>query len=324
MSVAGKSSLERDLILKALLPGFSLRRITLADGSSMRVATAGAGPTILLLHGYPETLCAWHRVAPTLARRFHIVAADLPGYGESRLSSASAAVTSPSRRTFAAALLEMMDRLGHERFIAVGHDRGARAAYRMALDAPHRVDGFASLTVIPTIDVWERIDGRFALRAPHWFLFAQPVDVLENLLAPNPVAYLDAVLAGMVGELAGGLSKLDPLALAHYRDAFSRREVREAIYRDYKAAMSVDLEHERADREAGVRIRCPVFYLWNAANARQADPLATWKRWADDVSGAGIGGGHLQPEMAATEILAHLLPFVERIHAGSTHAEASS
>jgi haloacetate dehalogenase len=291
--------------LRRLFPGFAEQRIGLGDGTVMRAVTGGSGPVVLLIHGYPETLVAWHRLAPVLARDHTVVAADLPGYGESRLSATSRSLTAPSRRAFAADLLEMMDRLGHRRFAVIGHDRGARAAFHMALAAPDRVAALASLTVIPTLDVWEAIDGRFALRAPHWFFFAQPAEVLERLLGPDPVAFLDHVLTGM----AGGLDRLDPLALASYRAAFSRREVREAVYRDYRAALSVDLDDERAARTEGRRLACPVLYLWEAESP-PADPLAVWRRWADTVSGAGIHGGHLQPEIGADEVLPQLLTFL--------------
>jgi haloacetate dehalogenase len=309
------ASAEEDL--QELFPGFSQLRVPLADGTSMRVVTGGTGPAVLLLHGYPETLCAWHRVAPALAGKFCVVAADLPGYGGSFVSRTSETVVSPSRRAIAAALLEMMDRLGHERFMAVGHDRGARAAYRMAIDAPGRVAAVASLTVIPTIDVWEGIDGDFALRAPHWFLFAQPADVLEKLLSHDPVGYLQAVLGGM----AGGLANIDPRAFKDYAIAFGRRDVREAIYRDYKAGLEIDLVHERTDRLAGIGLQCPVLFLWDERGGRGAELLGIWRRWAGDVTGAGLAGGHLQPEMAPDAVLSQLLSFLARC---SAQAESST
>lgn len=301
------SSSDDAAALRRLFPGFAERRITLDDGTVMRTVTGGAGPVVLLVHGYPETLCAWHRLAPVLARDYTVVAADLPGYGESRLGPGSRSLTAPSRRAFAADLLAMMDRLGHRRFALVGHDRGARAAFHMALAAPGRIAALASLTVIPTLDVWATIDARFALRAPHWFFFAQPPEVLERLLAPDPVAYLDHVLAGM----AGRLDRLDPLALASYRAAFSRREVREAIYRDYRAAAGVDLDDERTARAQGRRLACPVLYLWDSANP-PVDPQVVWRRWADTVFDGGIGGGHLQPEIGAVEVMEQLHPFLAR------------
>ena len=304
MDAAGEEA-----VLDGLFPGFAVKRVGLADGSSMRVVTAGDGPVVLLIHGYPQTLCAWHLIAPRLAETHRVVAVDLPGYGGSVMAPGSLTVKEPSRRAIANALFETMDRLGHERFAVVGHDRGARAGYRMALDDESgRIDGFTSLTVIPTIEVWDRIDGAFALRAPHWFLFTQPAEMVERLLSHEPVQYLDSVLDTM----AGGIHRLHPLALADYRTAFAKRSVREAIYRDYAAAMGADLEKERADRDAGVKLQCPVLCLWED---HAADPLPIWRNWAGDVSGAALRGGHLQPEIAADAVLAHLMPFLRRCRA---------
>ena len=286
-----------------LLPGFEPCPVTLADGSRIHAVAAGQGPTILLLHGWPQTHLAWHKVAPVLARDHRVVVADLPGYGDSRIAPGGRSATAPSRRSFAADLLEAMALLGHDRFAAVGHDRGARAGYRMALDAPERITAFASLTVEPTLEVWERIDGTFALRAPHWFLFGMDPVVLESLFAPDPLTYLDRQLTAMA---AGGT--YHPLALAGYRAAFARAEVRAAIYADYRAALTTDLDEERADRTAGRRIRCPVLYLWSGTG--RADPFAIWRQWADRVEGRGLPGGHMQPEMAAGEVVAALMPFL--------------
>lgn len=294
--------------LESLFPGFTQQTVMLRDGSTIRTVRCGAGPAVLLLHGYPQTLAAWHRVAPALVQGgFQVIAADLPGYGAGCLSAHSSSFRLPSRRAFAATLCELMEALGHVRFAVVGHDRGARAGYRMALDFPDRVAALASLAVVPTLDAWEAVDGRFAMRAPHWFFFAQPAEMLERLLSVDPTAYLDHVLAGM----AGGLEKLDERALLDYRMAFARRQVRAAIFSDYRAALTVDLEDERADRESGRRIGCPVVYLWGAESAGR-DPLEVWRRWAKDVSGAGIDGGHLQPECAPRQVIEVLVPFLER------------
>jgi haloacetate dehalogenase len=294
--------------LEGLFPGFTEQTVMLRDGSTFRTVRCGVGPPVLLLHGYPQTLAAWHRVAPALVQNgFQVIAADLPGYGAGSLSPHSTSLGSPSRRVFAAALCELMETLGHPRFAVAGHDRGARAGYRMALDFPERVLGFASLAVIPTLDAWEAVDGRFALRAPHWFFFAQPAELLERLLSADPAAYLDHVLTGM----AGGLEKLDERALLDYRLAFARRQVRAAIFADYRAALTVDLEDERADRASGRRIACPVAYLWGAESAGR-DPLEVWRRWAKEVSGAGIEGGHLQPECAPQRVIEVLVPLLKR------------
>ncbi len=295
--------------LSDLFPGFAARRIEVADGSTFRLVTAGEGPAVLLLHGWPETLAAWHRVAPAVvAAGYRVVVPDLPGYGQG-----DAGPGPVSRRSIAANLAALMDVLDHRRYAVVGHDRGARAGYRLALDFSDRVLAYASLAVVPTLDAWEGIDAGFALRAPHWFFFAQPPELLEQLIGAAPAAYLDFVLTGM----AGSLDQLDPSALADYHAAIARPSVRRAMFDDYRAAAGIDLDHERADRAAGRRLACPVLHLWSA-DRPQAEPLAVWGRWAMDVSGTGIDHGHLQPERAPDQVLAALLPFLDRCFSRSS------
>lgn len=291
----------------ALFGGFAERSLRIADGTIFRVLSGGEGPVVLLLHGWPQTLAAWHRIAPALlAAGYRVVVPDLPGYGQGEIGSGCELARAPSRRAIAVSIATLMETLGHQRYVVVGHDRGARAGYRLALDRSDRVAGYVSLTVVPTLDVWERIDGSFALRAPHWFFFSLPPDLLEKLVGADPVGYLDHVLTGM----SGGLEKLDPRALGDYRAAFARPEMRAAMFADYRAALGVDLEHERADRETGLKITCPVLHLWPAGVA--GDPLAVWRRWADDVSGLGVEGGHLLPEQSPDAVLEALIPFLER------------
>ncbi len=152
-----------------------------------------------------------------------------------------------------------MERLGHERYAVVGHDRGARAGYRLALDHPQRVAVYASLTVIPTLDAFANVDKAFALNAWHWFFLAQPADLPERMLATDPDAYIDAALA----KMAGGLERIDPLALDAYRTAFRNPDVRHAMCEDYRAATSEDLEYDASDFAAGRKVACPVLVWWS-------------------------------------------------------------
>lgn len=191
-------------------PGFA--RLDLeTDDVSFQGVIGGAGPPVLLLHGYPQT---------------HVA---------------------------------LMDRLGHEQFAVVGHDRGARAGYRLALDHPQRVTAYASLTVVPTLDAFACVDKTFALNAWHWFFLAQPADLPERMLASDPDAYIDAALAKMAGEI----ERIDPLALEAYRTAFRNPDVRHAICEDYRAATSEDLEQDASDFAAGRKLGCPMLVLWS-------------------------------------------------------------
>jgi haloacetate dehalogenase len=269
----------------------------------------GSGPPVLLLHGYPQTHLTWRRAAPVLAEEFTVIAPDLPGYGASRAVQDGVRWT---KRRVADALATLMTRLGHERFAVVGHDRGARAGYRLALDRPQRVQGYASLTVVPTLDMWARTDKAFAIGAFHWFFLAQDFDLPERMLSADPDAFIDHALS----KMAGGLDKFEPEVLDAYRSAFRDPAVRHAICEDYRAAAHEDAAHDAADRAAGRKLLCPVLVLWPASRGADAPtPLETWRRWADDVRGGPISGGHLQPEFSAPEVLAQLRPFLRQMTA---------
>ncbi|MDR7003144.1 alpha/beta fold hydrolase [Paraburkholderia strydomiana] len=285
-------------------PGFASLDVEAGD-VSFRGRIGGSGSPVLLLHGYPQTHVAWRFIAPTLARSHTVIVPDLPGYGDSRTRNDQPRWT---KRRVASALVALMGRLGHERFAVIGHDRGARAGYRLALDHPQCVAAYASLTVIPTLDAFASIDKTFALNAWHWFFLAQPGDLPERMLAADPDAYLDTALA----KMAGGLERIDPLALDAYRTAFRRPQVRHAICEDYRAAASEDLEHDASDAAAGRRLACPVLVLWSESEqkARSVLPLDTWSRWAANVTGKGLPGGHLLPEDAPDEVLTSLQDFL--------------
>ena len=292
------------LIDPSWFQGFSLLDIK-AGGVSFRGVIGGRGPAVLLLHGYPQTHVAWRHVASALAQFFTVIVPDLPGYGESRVLQVSPRWT---KRRVGKALVDLMNSLGCARFGVVGHDRGARAGYRLALDHPDRVTAFASLTVIPTLDVFEGVDKAFAMTAWHWFFLAQPSDLPERLLSADPDAFIDAALT----KMAGGLDREDATALAAYRHAFQDPSVRHAMCEDYRAAVEEDLEHDTVDRAAGVKLQCPVLVLWpeRKSGALRATPVDVWRRWAADVRGRGITGGHLQPEEASEEVLVDLVPFL--------------
>jgi len=285
-------------------PGFASLDVEAGD-VSFRGRIGGSGSPVMLLHGYPQTHVAWRLIAPTLARSHTVIVPDLPGYGDSRTRNDQPRWT---KRRVASALVAMMGRLGHERFAVVGHDRGARAGYRLALDHPQCVAAYASLTVIPTLDAFASIEKTFALNAWHWFFLAQPGDLPERMLAADPDAYLDTALA----KMAGGLERIDPLALDAYRTAFRSPHVRHAICEDYRAAASEDLEHDASDAAAGRKLACPVLVLWSESEqkARSILPLDTWSRWAANVTGKGLPGGHLLPEDAPDQVLTSLQDFL--------------
>ncbi|WGS48518.1 alpha/beta hydrolase [Paraburkholderia sp. D15] len=286
-------------------PGFAKLDVE-TDDVSFRGVIGGTGSPLLLLHGYPQTHVAWRSIAPALAKSYTVIVPDLPGYGDSRTRNDQ---TRWTKRRVANALVALMNRLGHQRFAVIGHDRGARAGYRLALDHPSRVGKYASLTVVPTLDAFAAVDRTFAFNAWHWFFLAQPADLPERMLATDPDAFIDAALA----KMAGGLERIDPAALDAYRIAFRRPEVRHAICEDYRAAMREDLECDASDFDAGRKLACPVLVLWSEREQkdRNVSPLDAWARWATDVTGGGLPGGHLLPEDAPREVLSALDVFLK-------------
>ena len=290
-------------------PGFRQLDVE-AGGVRFAGVVGGDGPPVLLLHGYPQTHVAWRRVAPVLAERHTIVVPDLPGYGASRLGATEPRWT---KRRAGAALVALMDHLGHACFGLAGHDRGARVAYRLALDHPDRVAALASLAVVPTLDAMRAIDHRAAWKAFHWFFLAQPAELPERMLAVDPDAFIDRAL----DRMTGGRDVIELSAREAYRQAFRDPAVRHAICEDYRTAIEEDLALDAADRDAGHRLSCPVLSLWPEADATPQGPMPvdTWRCWAADVTGRATSGGHLQPEDAPAEVLDALQPFLLRYSA---------
>uniref|UniRef100_A0A7C1XEF7 Alpha/beta hydrolase n=1 Tax=Pseudomonas graminis TaxID=158627 RepID=A0A7C1XEF7_9PSED len=276
-----------------------------AGGVRFAGVIGGKGPPVLLLHGYPQTHIAWRRVAPALALTHTVITPDLPGYGLSQIRQTTPRWT---KRRVGNALIALMEKLGHRRFSVVGHDRGARAGYRMALDHPERITAFASLTVVPTLDALASMDFRGASKAFHWFLLAQQADLPERLLAADPDAFIDFALE----KMTEGREVIEAAAMQAYRAAFRRPSVRLAMIEDYRAALDEDLAMDEADFEAGRKLSCPVLVLWpetDHADNRPA-PIEVWRRWATNVTGSSTRGGHLQPEDAPEQVLASLVPFL--------------
>ena len=282
-------------------PGFERLDVD-AGGVRFAGVIGGAGPPLLLLHGYPETHIAWRKVAPALAHHHTLIIPDLPGYGTSRPQTMLPRWT---KRRVGTALVALMRALGHDRFALAGHDRGARAGYRLVLDHPGVATRFASLTVVPTLDAMAAIDHNFAHKAYHWFLLAQEADLPERLLAAAPDAVIDHAFKLMNADRD---AVIEPTARNAYRAAFRDPAVRHAICEDYRAAMDEDLRHDAADRAAGRKLDCPVLVLCSSAQD-VAERIAIWKRWADDVAAAAISGDHLQPEDRPDEVVAALDPF---------------
>lgn len=292
----------------ALFPGFALHDIPVAPGLRIHAAVGGSGPALLVLHGHPQTHAIWHKVAPTLARHFTLVLADLRGYGDSSKPEGEADHANYSKRTMAADMLAVMRHLGHERFAVLAHDRGARVAHRLAADHPRAVRRLALLDIAPTLAMYEQTDEAFARAYWHWFFLIQRRPLPERLLEADPAAYLRDVMGGR----SAGLAPFDPRAMAEYVRCLSQPGAAHSLCEDYRAAAGIDLEHDRADRDAGRRLGMPLMVLWGRDGVIQRcfDALAEWRRVADDVRGEALPCGHYVPEEAPDALLATVLPFL--------------
>ena len=276
----------------------------MVDAGDLRllVRFGGAGPAILLLHGHPRTSSTWHRVAPALVDcGFTVVCADLPGYGRSDKPEPKADHVPHSKRVGARRLLHAMQELGHNRFAVVGHDRGSYYALRLALDHPANVMRLALLDCLPIIEHLDRTNARFATAWWHWFFFAQP-EIPERVIGADP----DSWYRG------------DPDAMgqenhAEWRAAIHDPAVVRGMLEDYRAGLTVDADHERADRAAGRRLEQPLLVLWSLRDDLEdlyGDPLDIWAAWADDVTGHGIDSGHHMAEEAPGELTRALSEFL--------------
>jgi len=290
----------------SLLAGFT-RSTVAVTGTDIAVAVAGSGPPLLLLHGFPQTMAMWHRVAPLLAEHFTVVCADLRGYGDSGRPESGPDHGGYSKRAMAQDQVEVMQALGFERFAVAGHDRGGRVARRLCLDHPERVTAAAVLDIVPTAKVFATSDQALATAYYHWFFLIQPDGLPEHMIGTDPRWWLNETLRRWA---APGFA-FDPDALAAYEQAFDDAATIHAQCEDYRAAASIDLAHDAADADA--RIACPLLVLWGAKGAmhRIYDVLGTWMDEGVDVRGRALDSGHFlaeeAPEQTARELLG-LLP----------------
>jgi haloacetate dehalogenase len=291
-----------------LYPGFS-NQLVHTSGADIRavVGPKRDGPALLLLHGYPQTHAIWHKVAPRLSGRYNVVAADLRGYGDSGKPATTADHMPYSKRAMARDQVELMAALGHERFLLVGHDRGARVAHRLCVDHPGRVMKVAVLDIAPTLAMYEATNEAFARAYWHWFFLILPAPVPERMIGNA----IETILPAKMGSGSAGLAPFAPEAWAEYARCFTPGMVH-ASCEDYRAAASIDLEHDRADRANGLRVLCPLLALWGANGVieRCFRPIEEWKRVADDVRGKALPSGHYIPEEVPELLIDELETFL--------------
>jgi haloacetate dehalogenase len=286
-----------------LFPGFSTLDLPV-NGTTIHARRGGAGPPVLLLHGYPQTHAIWHRVAPRLAEKFTVVCPDLRGYGDSAKPPSDESHETYSKRVMAQDQLELMRMLGFERFALVAHDRGARVARRLVLDHPDAVSHLAVLDIVPTETIYATLDQQRATTVWRYFFLVQPPDLPERLIAADRSFYLEHTLA----EWCGTPGSLDD-AVSEYRRCFDTATVH-ASCEDYRAGATIDLAHDQADRER--RITCPTLVLWSGDGIGASyDVLAIWREQAPAARGHALDCGHFLAEERPEETTAELASFLD-------------
>jgi haloacetate dehalogenase len=262
-------------------------------GNTLFVRRYGEGPAILLVHGFPRTSLMWRFLAPRLAEHRTVICVDLRAYGRSGIPASTDDHFPYSKRAMAKELVDVMGQLGFPTFALMGHDRGGRVCYRMALDYPQHVERLAVFDVIPILEAWSRTDARFAQTYWPWILLAQEPPLPESYLLGAPKA---------VFENPFGHGSFGPEILEEYLATFRNPDRVHGICEEYRAAATIDVEHDRADKDVSKRIDCPMLHLWAEGGpldtfyALDGGPLGIWRQWAPHVHGQAMQGGHFFPE----------------------------
>lgn len=295
------------MVASAFLEGFEVTTAHLG-GIEITYASAGSGPPLLLLHGHPQTHVAWRKVAPVLvAAGYHVIAPDLRGYGDSEKPQSDATHLPYSKRVMAQDQIALMAHLGHKAFSVVGHDRGGRVAHRLALDFPDVVERVIVLDIAPTQTMYALTNQEFATRYFWWFFLIQPDGLPEKMIGSDPEYFLRRHIAGQV-KTEGAVSED---VLAEYLRSYKNPATLHAICEDYRAAASIDLEHDEADKDR--RIEVPLLAIWGEKGvvADLYDVVATWAEKATQATGFSLPCGHAIPEEAPKELAAEILKFLE-------------
>ncbi len=288
-----------------MLEKFTTKQIK-TSGAKINAKIAGNGPPVLFLHGYPQTHIIWHKVAPELASHYTVVLTDLRGYGDSSKPKSDVKHSVYSKREMALDQVEVMQNLGFKKFSVVGHDRGARVAHRMLIDYKQSVIKAVLMDIVPTLTMYEETDRDFAYNYYHWFFLTQPFDLPEQMIGSDPKYYLQKKIKSW------GRNKdfITQEAFKEYLRCFSNPETIHASCEDYRASNTIDLLHDKKDY--GTKIDTPLLVLWgsDAFVGSHYNVLDVWKKYANNVQGAPISGGHYIPEEAPKETINSIIKFL--------------
>jgi haloacetate dehalogenase len=271
---------------------FETTEVKVGD-NSIFIRRYGNGSPLLMVHGFPRTSLMWRYVAPQLASNHTVICVDLRGYGRSGVPVSAEDHSPYSKRAMAGELVAVMAKLGFSEFDLVGHDRGGRVSYRLALDHPEKLRRLAVLDVIPISEAWARADAKFAMNWWPWSLLMQKAPLPEKYLLGAPDAAFDNPLGG---------GSFGPEVKAEYVETYRDPERVHAVCEEYRAAAGIDIEHDKKDREESRRITCPMLHLWAAGGPldtfyeKDGGALGIWRNWADNVQGRAVSGGHFFPE----------------------------
>ena len=288
-----------------MFEGFAAKKIRTSE-IEVNLRVAGTGPPLLLLHGYPQTHVIWHKIAPQLAKKFTVVTPDLRGYGDSGKPPSTNDHAPYSKRAMANDQVEVMQQLGFDKFSVVGHDRGGRVAHRMVRDHPEKIEKIAILDIAPTELMYGTSNKTFATAYYHWFFLIQPDGLPEGMIGKDPEFYLKKKFKSW-GRTDDAITQE---AYNEYLRCFLKPETIHATCEDYRAAATIDLEHDA--QNADDKIDQPLLALWGKEGfvGNHYDVLETWRTVANNVSGHGVTSGHYVPEEAPEETLSALLNFL--------------
>ncbi|SDD69922.1 alpha/beta fold hydrolase [Rhodospira trueperi] len=289
------------------LPGFERRFVTVA-GQDVLALIGGDGPPLLMLHGDPQTHLCWHRIAPRLAETHTVVLTDIRGRGETHKPASPPDGAAYAKRAMGAEQLGVMRSLGFPAFALVGHDRGARVAHRLALDHPETVTRLAVMDIIPALDFYETATSAVAQDYFYFFFLTQPPPLPERLIAGAAEAFMSHILLGLSNEHP----PYDAEVFDAYIAASTTPQAIAAMCACFRAGLSIDCRHDRADRKAGRSIACPTLVLWgeHGVIGRHFDVPSVWAKWCRDPTFAPMPSGHFIPEEAPDAVLDALTTFL--------------